>query len=967
MNRNSYICLLFLALFSLSSFNSKAQVINLKGNWLFQMDQNDEGVTAKWYNKKLADVIHLPGSMAENLKGDEITLKTKWTGSIYDSSYYFVPRLKKFREPGNIHIPFWLTPAKHYVGVAWYQKEVNIPKNWKGQRIVLHLERAHIETRVWVNDQEVGLQNSLVAPHNYDLSKYLVPGKQRISIRIDNQIKKINVGPDSHSVTDHTQGNWNGIIGKMELEAASPVYIDDVQIYPDIKNRKARVKITVNNSSPNDFNGKITLSAKSFNSQDSDKTQEIASNINVAKLGENTLELELPFGNGMLTWDEFNPALYHLEVKLDSKEIRNTKTVQFGMREFKINGNQFLINGNPVFLRGTVHNCEFPLTGYPATTVEAWEKILQKIKSYGLNHVRFHSWCPPEAAFIAADKVGLYLQPEGPSWPNHGPKIGLGQPVDKFLYDETTRMAKEYGNYASFTMLSAGNEPAGNQVKYLNEFVDFWKAKDNRRVYTGMSVGGSWPVVPNAEYQSRGGVRGLKWEKMPETESDFSSGIAPFKVPFVSHEIGQYCVFPNFDEIQKYTGVYRAKNFEMFREDLDDHHMGNQSKDFLIASGKLQVLCYKNEIEKMLRTPGYGGFQALGLQDFPGQGTALVGVLDAFFQEKGYVTAAEYSRFCNSTVPLAKIPKFAYTNAETFKAEIVLFHSGKTPLKNAIISWTIQNEKGNILSSGSFDPKTFENGNGQFVGNLSFPLVDIKEASKLKLEVKVNDTAFVNDWNFWVYPDQKVEVSPAIYYTTTLDEKAKEVLDNGGKVFLNASGKVVKGKEVEMHFLPVFWNTSWFKMRPPHVTGMLIQDKSPAFSNFPTSFHSDLQWWEIQNRSQVMNLEDFPVDFRPLIQPIDTWFMNRRLALVFEAQVGKGKIIVSSANLSPDLENKPAAKQLFLSLQEYMNSDQFSPKNSLTLDVIQDLFLSPSKEIFNTYTKDSPDELKPNSNQNKVK
>ncbi|HQF47615.1 MAG TPA: glycoside hydrolase family 2 TIM barrel-domain containing protein [Flavobacterium alvei] len=967
MNRNSYICLLFLALFSLSSFNSKAQVINLKGNWLFQMDQNDEGVTAKWYNKKLADVIHLPGSMAENLKGDEITLKTKWTGSIYDSSYYFVPRLKKFREPGNIHIPFWLTPAKHYVGVAWYQKEVNIPKNWKGQRIVLHLERAHIETRVWVNDQEVGLQNSLVAPHNYDLSKYLVPGKQRISIRIDNQIKKINVGPDSHSVTDHTQGNWNGIIGKMELEAASPVYIDDVQIYPDIKNRKARVKITVNNSSPNDFNGKITLSAKSFNSQDSDKTQEIASNINVAKLGENTLELELPFGNGMLTWDEFNPALYHLEVKLDSKEIKNTKTVQFGMREFKINGNQFLINGNPVFLRGTVHNCEFPLTGYPATTVEAWEKILQKIKSYGLNHVRFHSWCPPEAAFIAADKVGLYLQPEGPSWPNHGPKIGLGQPVDKFLYDETTRMAKEYGNYASFTMLSAGNEPAGNQVKYLNEFVDFWKAKDNRRVYTGMSVGGSWPVVPNAEYQSRGGVRGLKWEKMPETESDFSSGIAPFKVPFVSHEIGQYCVFPNFDEIQKYTGVYRAKNFEMFREDLDDHYMGNQSKDFLIASGKLQVLCYKNEIEKMLRTPGYGGFQALGLQDFPGQGTALVGVLDAFFQEKGYVTAAEYSRFCNSTVPLAKIPKFAYTNAETFKAEIVLFHSGKTPLKNAIISWTIQNEKGNILSSGSFDPKTFENGNGQFVGNLSFPLVDIKEASKLKLEVKVNDTAFVNDWNFWVYPDQKVEVSPAIYYTTTLDEKAKEVLDNGGKVFLNASGKVVKGKEVEMHFLPVFWNTSWFKMRPPHVTGMLIQDKSPAFSNFPTSFHSDLQWWEIQNRSQVMNLEDFPVDFRPLIQPIDTWFMNRRLALVFEAQVGKGKIIVSSANLSPDLENKPAAKQLFLSLQEYMNSDQFSPKNSLTLDVIQDLFLSPSKEIFNTYTKDSPDELKPNSNQNKVK
>ncbi|WP_281336199.1 exo-beta-1,4-galactosidase [Flavobacterium eburneipallidum] len=967
MKKFNYACLLLAILFSLSSFNSKAQVINLDGNWHFEIDRNDEGVTGKWYNKNLSDNIKLPGSMAEFLKGDEITLKTKWTGSIYDSSFYFIPRLEKYRQPGNIHIPFWLTPARHYVGAAWYQKEVNIPANWKGKHILLRLERAHIETRVWINDKEVGLQNSLVAPHVYDLSTFLVAGKQRISIRIDNSIKKINVGPDSHSITDHTQGNWNGIIGKIALEAFSPIYIENVQIYPDLKNRKARVKITINNSTATDFSGKIAISAKSFNSLKSDKTQEIFSKIIVAKSDSKTIELELPFGKGMLTWDEFDPALYNLDVKLVSKEIKNSKTIQFGMREFKINGNQFLINGNPVFLRGTVHNCEFPLTGYPATTVEAWEKIYRKIKSYGLNHVRFHSWCPPEAAFIAADKVGLYLQPEGPSWPNHGPKIGLGQPVDQFLYDETTRMAKEYGNYASFTMLSAGNEPAGNQVKYLNAFVDFWKAKDNRRVYTGMSVGGSWPVVPNAEYQSRGGVRGLEWKKMPETETDFSSGIAPFKVPFVAHEIGQYCVFPNFEEIQKYTGVYRAKNFEMFRQDLEDHNMANQGKDFLNASGKLQVLCYKGEIEKMLRTPGYAGFQALGLQDFPGQGTALVGVLDAFFDEKGYVTSQEYARFCNSTVPLAKISKFVYTNTETFKAEIALFHSGKTPLKNAIISWTIKNEKGTILAEGNFDPKTYENGNGLFVGNLTFALSEIKEATKLNLEVKVNDTAFVNDWNFWVYPDKKMESSPSIYYTTTLDDKAKEVLNNGGKVFLNASGKVVKGKEVEMHFLPVFWNTSWFKMRPPHVTGMLIQDKSPAFANFPTSFHSDLQWWEIQNRAQVMNLEDFPTDFRPIIQPIDTWFMNRRLALVFEAQVGKGKIIVSSADLGPNLENKPAAKQLFLSLQNYMNSDQFNPKNQLSLDVIQDIFVSPSKEQFKTYTKDSPDELKPNSNQNKVK
>lgn len=958
--------LILLTIFSLNSY-AQDKEISLRGEWQFQIDRNDEGISQKWFNRNLTDKIHLPGSMAEFLKGDEITLKTKWTGSIYDSSFYFRPSLQKYREPGNIHIPFWLTPAKHYVGAAWYQKEVTIPENWKGKRIVLHLERAHIETRVWVNDKEVGMQNSLVTPHDYDLTDFLVPGKKRISIRIDNSLKKINVGPDSHSVTDHTQGNWNGIIGTINIKSSEKIFFDDIQVYPDVKNKKAIVKIAVTNNSSKNFKGAIMLYAHSFNSSVTDETKEITTKFSVAKNSKNNISIVLPFGEGMLTWDEFHPALYNLTAKLFSKENTVWKSVDFGMREFTIQDNHFLINGVPVVLRGTVHNCEFPLTGYPATTVSEWEVTFKKIKSYGLNHVRFHSWCPPEEAFIAADKVGLYLQPEGPSWPNHGVKIGLGQAVDQFLYDETQRIAKQYGNYASFTMLSAGNEPAGNQVKYLNEFVDFWKAKDNRRVYTGMSVGGSWPVVPNAEYLVRGGVRGLKWDKSLETVSDFSNEIQKFKVPFVAHEIGQYCVFPNFEEIKKYTGVYRAKNFEMFRQDLADHNMAEQAKDFLNASGKLQVLCYKNEIEKILRTPDYGGFQMLGLQDFPGQGTALVGVLDAFFQEKGYVTASEFSRFCNSTVPLAKIEKFVYTNDEIFKAQIVLFHSGNSELKDVVISWTIKDEKADVLASGNFDAKTHKNGNGLAVGDLNFVLNQIFVPTKLNLEVQVNGTSFANDWDFWVYPNQKSEFSSDVYYTTQLDAKAKAILNKGGMVFLNASGKVIKGKEVVMHFLPVFWNTSWFKMRPPHVTGMLIQDKSAAFKDFPTSYYSDLQWWDIQNRAQVMNLEDFPADFRPLIQPIDTWFMNRRLALVYEAKVGKGKIIVSSANLGPDVQNKEASTQLYYSLLKYMNSQDFEPKNSLSLDVIQDVFVNPSKEIFDTYTKDSPDELKPNSNQNKVK
>lgn len=957
--------MLFIALLAMNSL--KADVIPLQGTWKFEIDREDKGVDGKWFSRNLADQIKLPGSMAENRKGDPITLETKWTGSIYDSSFYFNPRLEKYRQPGNIHIPFWLTPATHYVGAAWYQKEVTIPEDWKNKHIILNLERAHTETRVWIDDQEAGTRNSLAAAHVYELSSLLKPGKHRITIRVDNRIKEVNVGPDSHSISDHTQGNWNGIVGSMFLESTPQVFIQDIRIFPDVANRKARIKMLIANRSGAKVSGEVRLSAKSFNVAENHETVPLSARFTAAQSDSTELDLELPFGEGMLTWDEFEPALYRLKATLLSKGLSTEKQVQFGMRDFKIKGKQFLLNGRPVFLRGTLHNAEAPLTGYPEMKAEGWEKLFRTAKQYGLNHVRFHSWCPPEAAFIAADIVGIFLQPEAPSWPNHGPKIGLGQPIDKYLYEETERMIRSYGNYASYTMHSAGNEPAGNQVKYLNDFVDFWKKQDPRRVYTGMSVGGSWPVVPNAEFQVRGGVRGLPWNKRPESITDFREGIAPFSVPFIAHEMGQWCVFPNFEEIKKYTGVYRAKNMEMFRQDLRDQGMGEQGRDFFMASGKLQALSYKHEMEKALRTPGYAGFQLLGLQDFPGQGTALVGLIDAFWEPKDYISAEEFSRFCNSTVPLARLSKFVFTNNENFQAQIDLFRSEKNELQNGLLRWKIKDAAGKELKSGSFSPKTYGNGNGMPVGNIDFSLAEITQPSQLNLEVSLDQTAFVNDWNFWVYPAKTPEPSPAVHYTTELDQKAKDVLKRGGKVFLNAAGKVVKGKEVQMYFQPVFWNTSWFKMRPPHVTGMLIQEKSPAFADFPTSYHSDLQWWDIQHNAQPMILEDFPAGFKPLIQPIDTWFLNRRLALVYEAKVGKGKLMVSSADLRKDTDDRPAAKQLFYSLQKYMASDKFNPAQEIDIKVIEDVFRTPSRQQFDTYTKDSPDELKPNSNKNKVK
>lgn len=949
----------------------RAQEISLAGKWNFTIDRNDVGIQEEWYKKDLSgETIELPGSMAENLKGDDIKLDTEWTASVYDSSWYFNPRMKEFRQPGNIKVPFWLTPVKHYVGPAWYQKEVEVPENWNGKNVELFLERAHIITRLWIDGEEVGKRNSLVAPHIYDISKYIIPGKHSITIQVDNTIhEEVNVGLNSHSISDHTQGNWNGLIGDLLLRASPQVNFEDIQVYPDLSNKQALVKLSLRNKLQQGTTVNISLKASSFNT---DKNHELKTSSQKVKLNAGSvaeIEMILPMGERMLLWDEFDPALYRLTATLEGPggEIE-TQSLQFGMREIKAEGTRLEVNGQQVFMRGTLNNNEFPLTGYPAMDVASWERLWKQAKAHGLNHIRFHSWCPPEAAFIAADKVGIYLQPEGPTWPNHSTSLGDGRAIDKYIYEETNRMAKNYGNYASFVMMAAGNEPGGgNQALYLADFIKYWQDKDSRRVYTGASVAMSWPLVPENEFMVKSGPRGLDWSKRsPETESDYYDKIKDFDVPYITHEMGQWVAFPNFEEIDKYTGVYKARNFELFEADLEKRGMGDQARDFLMASGKLQALCYKAEIEKSLRTPDLAGFQLLGLQDFPGQGTALVGVIDVFWESKGYISPEGFSRFNNTTVPLARMPKFVYTNNENFEAAVELYHFGEEALQNAKISWSIKGQDGEKIKSGNFPVRDYLIGNNHEVGKISLALKNIAEATKLNLEVKINGTSFANDWDFWVYPESLPEIDAnEIYYTTKLDAKAESVLQKGGKVFLDAAGQVVKGEEVSMYFTPVFWNTSWFKMRPPHVTGFLAKEDHPVFNYFPTEYHSNFQWWEIVNRAQVMHLEDFPKDFRPIVQPIDTWFMNRPLGLIYEARVGNGKLLVSSADLTSDPENRPAARQLYHSIRKYIASADFRPKDRLELAVVKDVFQTPSRETWDSFTKGTPDELKPENQKKK--
>jgi len=887
------------------------QSVSLAGTWQFSI--GDEPC--------YTDQVELPGSMLTNGKGDDVTVRTVWTGSTYDSSYYFNPYMARYREDGNVKYPFFLTPRKHYVGRAWYRRMVDVPASWNGQRVVLFLERVHIETTVWVNGRESGHRMSLSVPHQYDVTDYLRPGqKNEIAVCVYNGIENVCVGQDSHSVTDQTQGNWNGIVGRIELRTApQPV----VRIEPDLQRHIVRIRV------------------------DDDCYEEA-------------------LGDTIHYWSEHSPYLYTRTLVHHGRPF----TVTFGVRDISVRGRQLYLNGQPIWLRGTVENCCFPETGYPPTDVDSWMHIFRKVKAYGLNHVRFHSYCPPEAAFVAADKLGVYLQPEGPSWPNHGVKLGQGEFIDHYLLEESKRIVDAYGHHPSFVMMAAGNEPAGNWVRYCNDWVKEMKRYDSSRVYCGASVGGGWAWDDGSEYHVKGGARGLDWKNhAPHSDDDYYSQIVfprnyrdsvPNNTPVVAHEQGQWCAFPDFSEISEYTGAYQARNFEIFRDLLADNGMAQQARKFLMASGSLQTLAYKYEIERNLRTPDYAGFQLLALNDYSGQGTALEGVLNVHWREKGYCTADDWTQFCAPVVPLARFPRFVYSTADTLTVPVETYNASGRVISGLAVTYAITGEDGVLMDCGTFPQNVIPTGKNHPLGIVRFPLSPVKQASKLTLSVRIGNDIH-NSWEFWVYPpvDDELLYTSDVYISDSLDAEAERVLACGGRVLLTAAGKIRLGNDVVQHYLPVFWNTSWFKMRPPHTTGAVIDTSHPLFRyDFPTDDWSNLNWWELLNRAPVMNLMEFPADYQPPIQPIDTWHVSRKLAMLVEAKVLKGRLLLTTMDLSSRLDHRLVARQMRQAIVRYLQSDEFRPQLSLDLQTVRNLFTREAPKV-DMYTRQSPDELKP--------
>lgn len=898
---------------SLSYAAAQRDIMDLSGKWSFGLTRS-----------ATTDSVFLPGTMDTNRKG-----------TVNDNYDETTQLSRKFT----------------YSGPAYYSKTVTIPKSWRNKSIALTLERTRPST-VWVDGKRIGSCSYLSTAHRYDLSKALAPGRHTITVMVDNgdsipsQIKS-----NSHACTESTQTNWNGILGCINLEATSPLNIVSLKTVPDAKSRT--VNITAQISDPSLVKGKQTLVLTAGNHR------------KVLKLSKDKAiySTSIQMGDTARLWSEWSPVRHLVSASIPGHDSRSVKV---GLRDFRTGDHHFYVNDTLTFLRGTHDGCVFPLTGYAPMDVESWRQYFRTIKEYGLNHVRFHSWCPPEACFEAADIEGIYLQPELPVWGGFNDEE---KELMDFLLADGEAIQRQYSAHPSFVLFALGNELWG-EVPVMQRFVNRFREMDRQHLYTyGTNAYLGWQGnLPGQDFfvtcRVGGGdgysaharasfsfadadEGGYLNNTYPGTERNFEGAVLRSPVPVIGHETGQFQIYPDYSEMKKYTGVLEPRNFAVFKKRLEDAGMASQARDFFNASGQWAARLYLADMEMNLRTPSMGGFQLLDIKDYPGQGTALVGILDAFMDSKGLITPEQWRRSCDEIVALAEFPSYCLVEGDNFAARLAVANYSGHTLEGARLNWRLVDGKVTIAQGQSSLP----DGQGYIdVDSITVQLPVTDRAHKVELQISIPDRRITNSYPLWIYPEDRSYERGDVMLATTPDDAMAECLNNGGKVLLAPSRELVDSVTVGGLFQTDYWNYRMFKTISenagkkvsPGTLGILTAPAHKALSQYPTEEHSDWQWYTVVKHSYPLILDRLnAIDYRPTVQVIDNVERNHRLGLLMEFKVGKGKLMLLMADIK-ELEAKPEGQQFIKSVIDYMNTSDFAPATAIEYDDLRSLLTEPS-------------------------
>ena len=791
-------------------------------------------------------------------------------------------------------------PRERYesIGPLWLQREVDVPRSFAGQAICLFLERVSLCSRLWVDGAAAGRAvYSLSAPHEYDLTGLLTPGRHTLTLCIDNR-DCIGLGDMASGYSPDTQGFWNGVIGRIELQARPLCHLADVQVYPQEADVQVRLVEACAVHSPEQRQQATVLLQVTA----PDGTLAASRRFSVSLFTSRQVDrFTLPLQN-IRWWNEFDPALYTLTVEFSCGVSTDRRAVPFGMRRLTVQGRRFVLNGRALSLRGTLDCGLTPQTGYPPMDKTAWRQRLGVVKEYGLNHVRFHSWCPPQAAFEAADELGLYLTVEMPLWLNRDVQpleVGDDPAHAAFFLPEALRISRCYGNHPSFLFFSNGNENLGD-FSLLEEITTAVKAIDPRRLYT-VTSNFDHPLLPCEDYlcafRAAGRPARLQYchdRAAQDTALDYADAVAAGEKPLVTFEVGQYCVYPDVDVIADYTGAMRPVNFEAIRARMQRSGVYEHRARYVQASGALAALLYKEEIEAALRTESLGGFELLGLHDYTGQKTATVGLLDVLGRSKGILTAEQFRCFAGPVVPLFKAKRI-FTTGETLEADLALYDFGPEPAPDPEYEVDIR-----CGGQPFYHTKTRKT-------HISAPLQGLTRSAQL--EVTVTAAGHSNRWRVFAFAPAAATQARVV----TTPEELEEVCRAGGCALVT---RTCFEKRIPCNFVPVFWSPVFFPSKA--ACGVMIDAGHPALCGFPTSPFADYQW-----KALLEGAVSFPLpadgSAEPVVEMVPNFYDNTRASPLAVVRRGRATLLYCGFDLDAP---HPAARQLKASLCAYLAARQ---------------------------------------------
>lgn len=915
--------------------------IDLQGAWRLKLGNYEKG--GHFFDEECM----LPGTLDENKKG---SVNTELTINRLNRKYI-------------------------YTGAAVYERVINIPKEAGNKRVILVMERTKM-TRVWLNDilQQTCFGTSadtLGTEQIYYLSGAKAGADNVLTIEVTND--NYPVGTGCHMLTEETVTNWNGIIGEFYIEILPPVGIERLRLYPDIHKHQVAVKADIYNDLS--FEGEALLEINCVSKK------QYALKLNGA--GRQTAEVYYDMGEAVKLWSEFEPALYTLQAQLSldagGEVLEHTVTERFGMREFSSSERKFAINGIKTFLRGEGNSAVFPLTGYPYMKKEEWLEFFNKAKAMGINFFRFHSWTPPRQAFAAADELGIYMQPElyafggAPFKPEKDDDL-----TAKYYKDEAVRILRTLASHPSFVMMAWGNELdtySSDNRGYAKAFKKFCETEDGTRLYAEGSNNNFWEPSFNEDDDywttckthstaQKDQIRisfswvdddraGLIETLAPNTEFNFDGALAGYEKPVMSHETGQYQTLPYFEkEIPKYDkGIFEARNLKHYQDVMKNHGLLEMNEIFSKVSARVSAIGYRADIETSLRSHDLAGYQLLSIQDFPGQGTAHVGMLDNFMEEKpGGFTKAQYANFNQPAVVLALLPKLIYTTTEKISARAAVVNYTPSKMEDVDIFWKLENGC-ELIDEGCIKLSEAAQGTVTKSESFSCDLSKIRGNQKLLLTVGSEKIGNENSYEIWAYPE--IDAQPAADCVTVCekwDDDTKKILLDGGSVLLLPTPDIrVLPESVAVRFTTDYWSRMFHRSdRDAHTMGMYVQKEHPVFDNFVTDEYNDYQWFNLMKGSRAIIMDELPSDIRPLAWNIDHMEWGRKLGSLFEVQVGGGKLMVCTFDLKKQRCIYPEAAQLYKSIMTYMSSEAFQPEVSVDIQSL-DKVIACEEECRNGY------------------